>query len=83
VGNPLSPTGRGYFTTSLSGQDVMLDFVAVPEPSTRAMALTGLACGGYVVRRRRKRDCRTPANGCGLRTSSARSMVSSGIAMFF
>jgi hypothetical protein len=30
--------------------------VAVPEPSTWAMALAGLACGGYVVRRRRKRD---------------------------
>jgi hypothetical protein len=30
--------------------------VAVPEPSTWAMALAGLGCGGYVVRRRRKRD---------------------------
>ena len=29
--------------------------VAVPEPSTCAMALAGLACGGYLVRRRRKR----------------------------
>jgi hypothetical protein len=28
---------------------------AVPEPSTWAMALAGLACGGYLVRRRRKR----------------------------
>ncbi len=27
----------------------------VPEPSTYCMALAGLACGGYVVRRRRKR----------------------------
>jgi autotransporter-associated beta strand protein len=53
---PLSPTGRGYFTTSLAGQDVMLNFTAVPEPSTWAMALAGLACGGYVMRRRRKRD---------------------------
>ncbi len=26
----------------------------VPEPSTYAMALAGLACGGYLVRRRRK-----------------------------
>jgi len=82
-GDSLSPTERGYFTTSLSGQDVMLNFVAVPEPATWAMALAGLACGGYVVRRRRKRDCRTPANGCGLHTSSARSMTSSGIAIFF
>jgi formylglycine-generating enzyme required for sulfatase activity len=29
--------------------------VAVPEPSTYAMALAGLACGGYSVFRRRKR----------------------------
>jgi formylglycine-generating enzyme required for sulfatase activity len=28
---------------------------AVPEPSTYAMALAGLACGGYSVFRRRKR----------------------------
>ena len=53
-GNSLSPTARGSFTTSLAGQDVMLNFVAVPEPSTWAMALAGLACGGYVVFRRRK-----------------------------
>jgi len=26
----------------------------VPEPSTCAMALAGLACGGYLVRRRRR-----------------------------
>jgi autotransporter-associated beta strand protein len=53
VGNPLSPNERGYFTTSLSGQDVMLNFVAVPEPATWAMALTGLVCGGWMLRRRR------------------------------
>ena len=29
--------------------------VAVPEPSTYAMALAGLACGGYSIVRRRKR----------------------------
>ena len=29
--------------------------VAVPEPSTYAMALAGLACGGYTMFRRRKR----------------------------
>jgi hypothetical protein len=29
--------------------------VAVPEPSTYAMALAGLACGGYSMFRRRKR----------------------------
>jgi hypothetical protein len=31
------------------------DTVPVPEPSTYAIALAGLACGGYLVRRRRKR----------------------------
>ncbi|MEI7781523.1 MAG: PEP-CTERM sorting domain-containing protein [Planctomycetota bacterium] len=30
-------------------------FTAVPEPSTYAMGLAGLACGGYSVWRRRKR----------------------------
>jgi sulfatase modifying factor 1 len=30
--------------------------VAVPEPSTSAMALVGLACGGYSMWRRRKQD---------------------------
>ncbi len=29
---------------------------AVPEPSTYAMALAGLACGGYLVRRRNRRQ---------------------------
>jgi hypothetical protein len=29
--------------------------VAVPEPSTCASLLAGLACGGYLVNRRRKR----------------------------
>jgi hypothetical protein len=53
-GDALSPTGRGYFTTSLIGQDVMLDFVAVPEPATWAMALTGLAAGGLMIRRRHR-----------------------------
>jgi fibronectin-binding autotransporter adhesin len=52
VGNTLSPTGRGYFNTSVSGQDVMLNFVAVPEPSTIVL-LSGLAVGGFLLRRRR------------------------------
>ncbi|RLS41690.1 MAG: PEP-CTERM sorting domain-containing protein, partial [Planctomycetota bacterium] len=30
------------------------NIAAVPEPSTCAMALAGLACGGYLVRRRRR-----------------------------
>ena len=52
-GATLSPTERGYFTTSLDGQDVMLNFVAVPEPATWAMALAGLVCGAGMVHRRR------------------------------
>ena len=32
-----------------------LNVVAVPEPTTYAMALAGLACGGYSMWRRRKR----------------------------
>jgi autotransporter-associated beta strand protein len=47
---------RGSFSLAESGQDVVLQFtaVAVPEPSTVAMALAGLACGGYSIWRRRK-----------------------------
>ena len=55
-GDSLSPTARGYFTTSLEGQDVMLNFVAVPEPSTSCLALAGLAAGGLMIRRRRSRS---------------------------
>ncbi|MCE9629647.1 MAG: autotransporter-associated beta strand repeat-containing protein [Planctomycetia bacterium] len=53
LGNALSPTGRGFFTTSLVGQDVVLNFTAVPEPSTWAMALAGFAGGGWMMRRRK------------------------------
>jgi formylglycine-generating enzyme required for sulfatase activity len=43
-----------------SGEDISSGFrlaspVAVPEPSTYAMALAGIACGGYSMFRRRKR----------------------------
>ena len=54
---PLSPTERGYFTTSLAGQDVMLNFVAVPEPSTWAMAGLGAAMGWLCRRRLLRRRC--------------------------
>jgi len=54
LGNSLSPTARGSFTISNSGQDVMLNFVAVPEPATYAMALAGVACGGFLMWRRRR-----------------------------
>ena len=53
-----SSAGRRY-TTTLSDQNDGLGFrlaspVAVPEPSTYAMALAGLACGGYSLFRRRR-----------------------------
>jgi autotransporter-associated beta strand protein/T5SS/PEP-CTERM-associated repeat protein len=56
LGNALLET-RGAFSTSLVGQDVFLSYTAVPvpEPSSYAMALAGLACGGYSLFRRRKR----------------------------
>jgi hypothetical protein len=44
--------------TSISGDGLGTYFhgaAMVPEPSTYVMALAGLACGGYLVRRRRKR----------------------------
>ena len=55
-GDALSPTGRGYFTTSVSGQDVMLNFIAVPEPSGWVMAGIGVAFSGLLIGRRRSRS---------------------------
>jgi hypothetical protein len=52
---------NGYNRALGSGGSMRLDLMTVssvapvPEPSTIAMALAGLACGGYLVRRRRKR----------------------------
>ena len=41
--------------------------VAVPQPSTTAMALAGLACGGYsLFRRRRARHPRCKGNARGI-----------------
>jgi hypothetical protein len=45
--NVFSPIVDGAFTLGTAA--------AVPEPSTYAMALVGIACGGYSVFRRRKR----------------------------
>lgn len=50
--------GEFLFSWSLGGprsQHLLMEPVAVPEPSTYAMALAGMACGGYSVRRRRQR----------------------------
>jgi fibronectin-binding autotransporter adhesin len=55
TGLALDAGSRGSFGLVQSGQDVMLVFTAVPEPSTIAMALAGLACGGFSMWRRRKR----------------------------
>lgn len=49
------------YSIALNGEDFYLPIInalqirAVPEPATYAMALAGLACGGYLMWRRRKR----------------------------
>ena len=48
-------TGTGSFYVSQSGNDLMLNFTPVPEPSTWAMMACGLfALAGAAVRRRRR-----------------------------
>ena len=51
----LSSSNRISLDPSLDVINISFRLAAVPEPSTYAMALAGLACGGYVVFRRRKR----------------------------
>ena len=54
----LSSSGRDAIAASTQGSSIGFRLAApaaVPEPSTYAMALAGLACGGSVVFRRRKR----------------------------
>ena len=48
------PRTADFGSGNVDGQ-VMLLTVAVPEPSTYAMALAGIACGGLSIWRRRKR----------------------------
>jgi len=43
-------SGTGHYDGAFN-----LTFAAVPEPSTYAMTLAGLACGGWQMVRRRKR----------------------------
>ena len=45
----------GTYTWTMGSDSFVIQAVGVPEPSTYAMALAGLACGGYLVRRRRRR----------------------------
>jgi len=45
--------GIGSYPNTIATGEVT--FQTVPEPSTYCMALAGLACAGYLVRRRRKR----------------------------
>jgi hypothetical protein len=47
--SPLASDGSYLVFQAATG-----NLVVVPEPSTCAMALAGVACGGYLVRRRRK-----------------------------
>ena len=59
-GVALSSAGSGswtYGTLTLQEQwtATSMSIAAVPEPSTYAMALAGIACGGYSMWRRRKR----------------------------
>jgi formylglycine-generating enzyme required for sulfatase activity len=51
----LSSSSRNTYTASNENEYFGFRLAAVPEPSTYAMALTGLACGGYTLFRRRKR----------------------------
>ena len=53
--SPLSSSSWGTTDPSFEGGNTGFRLVAVPEPSTVAMALAGLACGRYSMWRRRKR----------------------------
>jgi hypothetical protein len=50
----LNGTSGGIFSVSVSGNDLMLNFTPVPEPSTWAMMASGLCALAAAVRRRRR-----------------------------
>jgi hypothetical protein len=62
LGNTLNPTTRGSFSLSQSGQDVVLNFVAVPEPATCGLGVIGLGLAAGVSRLRRRSRARSLAN---------------------
>jgi hypothetical protein len=62
LGNTLNPTTRGSFSLGLSGQDVVLNFVAVPEPATCGLGVIGLGLAAGVSRLRRRSRARSLAN---------------------
>lgn len=58
----LSSDGLANFTADYLPSGAFVAFTAVPEPATCAMALAGLACGGFPLWRRRKRTRRASAD---------------------
>jgi len=54
-GSNLFSTAGGSFTLSQNGEDVMLNFAAVPEPSTYGLGLGAMALALAAVRRRRQK----------------------------
>jgi MYXO-CTERM domain-containing protein len=54
-GSNLFSTAGGSFTLSQNGEDVMLNFTAVPEPSTYGLGLGAMALALAAVRRRRQK----------------------------
>lgn len=48
--------GGGNFTLSSTANDLVLSFTPVPEPSTYALMMAGLALAGLGYRRRKSRS---------------------------